>query len=169
MVQQSQWGPPPPKRRRRGFTLIEMMIVVAIVGITATIAVPNIIGTVRAREAEGQMLEVQHILLRARNRARNAVCVMHVTVATNSITVGPDPSDPSADCLALDTLQYDVGEYVTLTDFTVNGATTDPLVLNAQGGTDYDYRARMIATNTYDGATRNLELWPAIGSVTVGQ
>lgn len=144
------------------------MVVIAIVGITAALAVPNITATVRAREAEGQMLEVQHILLRARNRARNAVCVMHINVNVNTILVGPDPSDPNADCVALDTLQYDVGDYVTLSDFTVGGTTTDPLVINAEGGTSYQNRAQMIATNTYDGSTHALELWPAIGTVTVG-
>ncbi|MBQ7567399.1 prepilin-type N-terminal cleavage/methylation domain-containing protein [bacterium] len=70
----------PPTYRRRGFTLVEMMIVIAIIGVIASIAVPSFM---RSR-AEGQLTGcVQN--LKAIDTALETYLIRHP--ATSDITV----------------------------------------------------------------------------------
>lgn len=58
--------------RNRGVTLIEIMVVVAIAGVMATIAVVSMDGTTIRANRQGDVILVEDALKRARNLARNA-------------------------------------------------------------------------------------------------
>ncbi len=54
---------------RKGFTLVEIMVAVAIIGLMAFIFYPNIINTLESRKIEGSAREVLTILQRAKFQA----------------------------------------------------------------------------------------------------
>lgn len=73
---------------RRGFTLIEIMIVLVIVGILATIAVPNFQGWINHMRFTGFLREVYSEFQDARTRAKTTGISHEVVVNPGANTVG---------------------------------------------------------------------------------
>lgn len=152
-------------RRSRGFSLIEMMIVVALIGIMSALVVPNISQRVADSEAEAEMLAVRDGLVRMRNLSRtNAACV-RVTINANSFVGTPflecDPlgNEQTADVV---TVEID-SDHVTLGSF--GGAlATPPFVFQRTGGHDLDGTVTFTATYA-TGGTRTFNIYPATGFV----
>jgi type IV pilus assembly protein PilA len=100
------------KRMQKGFTLIELMIVVAIIGILAAVALPAYQDyTVRARVSEGVL---------AASQCRTAVSEIYQTgtaaIAANAWGCGENVANPT--------------QYVNLITTTVNGHITVTLATN---------------------------------------
>jgi prepilin-type N-terminal cleavage/methylation domain-containing protein len=60
-----------PKRRLKGFSLLELMVVVAIIMIVAAIGVPNVIRAIRTARIRGTAVEYANLLQNTRVRAIN--------------------------------------------------------------------------------------------------
>ena len=77
------------KNRETGFTLIEMMIVVAIISIAAAIAIPNYLEWVSRYELRQSVSEIASQLMLARMGAmnRNRTVTVSIAVASGHVTV----------------------------------------------------------------------------------
>lgn len=79
-----------PSRRNTGFTLVELMIVVAIIGIILAIAIMNFTQWNDKYTVESYTKDIYSILMKARNDAANTNTQNLVTLAANQVQVTQD-------------------------------------------------------------------------------
>lgn len=87
-------------RHRRAFTLLEMMLVVAIVGVMSSLAVPSLTGVVRAQQERTVVEQIATVLSEARARAGAENRCYRVRATTPSTLVVERRN--SVDCVNLD-------------------------------------------------------------------
>jgi len=80
------------QRPRSGFTLIEMIVIVAVIGIMATIGIPNLIRVIHRAKLEGIARETSVLMQRARSEAvrQNVPTVVRFDLARNEVVAFAD-------------------------------------------------------------------------------
>lgn len=129
----------PVPRWRRGFTLIETMIVVVVVGILAAVAAPSMTDMFRTMRLSSAASALQVSLNLARSEAIKRGSDARVTVAangaagawTNGWTVFADNTTTANNALA------PTADNATVTRLEVVAAPTGPLTFSQSGGANY--------------------------------
>lgn len=80
-----------PSRLQKGFTLIEMIVTVIIVGVLAAVTVPNLLGLLNQTRINDGRRQIETSLKEAQKQAVRAgtSCVVTLDATTNTITANP--------------------------------------------------------------------------------
>ena len=92
-----------PQRRLRGFTLIELMVVVALVSVILALAIPSFTGMLARKRLEGVALELGTDLQYARSEAVQQNAQVQVIFGSNCYAIYVVGSTAATDCLNLGT------------------------------------------------------------------
>lgn len=137
---------------RRGTTLLELSITLAIAGVLATIAVPNLTAMrVRAAE-ERDVMEVHSFLEEARSRAHIRLRAVTVELSGGALVATQEGAQVARQPLGDEIKAYAVD--------TGDGRIT----FNAEGGLDEDGPITVTLTSD-EGRVQTLQIFPAIGSM----
>lgn len=103
------------RRSQRGFTVLELLVVLAILAIITSLSIPALLNTMRRSKIEGPVREVATLMRRARLEAikRNRQTMVFADQAKEEITAFVDldedrVQDPGEDVLARITLPYPI-------------------------------------------------------------
>lgn len=154
----------------RGFSLLELMTVVAIVGVVAAVATPQLSEAVRRQRAVSATERTREVILEARNEARlrRGCAIVEGTTPAASGRLSALAVHIDVDCngVAEQSRTFDVGEVVFQA---VGGgapvaAPVDRLTFERQGNLRPG-EADAILTHVDGRAWRRFRVLPAIGAV----
>ena len=148
----------------RGMTLLELMVVVAMVGVLATMAIGISSKTSEVQNNNASARRVAHSLWEVRNWAHNTSRCIKVEVNAEGFAAIPySTCEPALS----GELSADIREFTfpsVLHSFAFD-TTSGALVFNAHGGTTETTISTFSFVNESTSRTHRLRVYPAIGSI----
>lgn len=139
-------------RNQHGFTLLELSVALAIAGVLATIAVPNLSLMAQRMQSQRSITEVTTFVEKARSQA-------HISLTPATLTLTGRILEADQGGTVFDSIELDD----TLTVMSIN-TPSSTLTFNSGGGHDEGGPISM-HISTQMGDTEVLLIFPAIGSV----
>lgn len=155
----------PSARAGHGFTMVELMIAVAIVAIVLTLAAPSFTGFMAKKRVEGVISELNTDLQYARSEAVARNKTVRVTFGTGCyvITDYPDSSSPASTCSQTSTPTLGAGAGLVKQVQLQSGASASFSPLNSLSYLEFD-PVRGIATFSTGSASGSVDVVSSIGS-----
>jgi prepilin-type N-terminal cleavage/methylation domain-containing protein len=92
-------------KKQSGFTLLELIVVAVILAISAAIATPNVLGSLRDKEAKEAYLKIKNALVEAQSNAdrQSTTCTVQFTAGSGVYNISGNPTGCILEPFAIDT------------------------------------------------------------------
>ncbi|MEM9272270.1 MAG: type II secretion system protein [Cyanobacteria bacterium P01_F01_bin.143] len=125
------------KTKNHGFTLIEMLATMIILGVIAAIAAPNLLGMIRRQQVNNAITIINGAVKETQRQAIRQAVSCDLTINTVAETITATPTNPASDAICLSEVRSITNDGINNDSLDVrnNLNTPDTIRFSAKGNT----------------------------------
>jgi prepilin-type N-terminal cleavage/methylation domain-containing protein len=165
-------------REKEGFTLIEVLTAVIILGVLAAIAAPNFLGLLNKNRLERGLSDVEGAIREAQRLAirRGKTCSIRLTTASGSsipiVEVTPHGSDAYVGCLLSERelpsdVRFSLSSGGSLT--VINSSSFQDLAFSGKGNPDLTSQKTIVVSHPNVSVQKCLRIEGVLGNILTGE